>query len=67
LKRPTLRYLGDTETDACECRDYEHNLPTADGRERCKHRPRVAFVTGETPIPAWTDTDGVDESPTPSL
>jgi hypothetical protein len=54
-------YLVDAETDTCECKDYEHNLPTEDGRERCKHRSRVAFATGERSIPAWIDTDAVDE------
>jgi hypothetical protein len=53
-------YLVDAETDTCECKDYEHNLPTEDGRERCKHRSRVAFATGERSIPAWIDTDAVD-------
>lgn len=49
----------DTRTGRCTCRDYEHNLPDGD-RVMCKHRARIAFATGERPIPGWVDMDQVD-------
>lgn len=48
-------YLVDTHTGACECPDAEHRNP--DGG--CKHQRRVAFATGERPVPG--EVDGVDE------
>jgi hypothetical protein len=44
----------------CTCPDAQYNLPTDDGRERCKHEARVAYATGDRPVPAWIDTDAVD-------
>lgn len=54
-------YVVDATTDECSCPDYDHNLPTAGGRETCKHRARLAFATGERAIPAGVDRDAVDE------
>jgi predicted nucleic acid-binding Zn finger protein len=53
-------YRVDAREGRCTCPDYKHNLPTADGRERCKHAARVAYATGERSVPAWVDTDAVD-------
>ncbi|WP_338741454.1 SWIM zinc finger family protein [Haloplanus salilacus] len=53
-------YRVDAVEDRCTCPDAEYNLPTDDGRKRCKHAARVAFATGERPIPAWVDADEVD-------
>jgi hypothetical protein len=51
-------YTVDTQgSGACTCPDFKHNLPTDDGRETCKHQARVAYETGERPLPAWIDTD----------
>lgn len=47
-------YLVDARTGACECPDAEHRNPEGG----CKHVRRVAYATGERPIPA---IDGVDE------
>lgn len=49
-------YIVDTLTDACTCPDGEWNLPDGD-RETCKHRARVAFATGERPIPGGVNVD----------
>lgn len=46
-------YLVDARTETCECPDSEHR------GVRCKHLRRVAFATGQRPIPAGID--GVDE------
>ena len=54
-------YTVDAREGRCTCPDYKHNLPTDDGRERCKHAARVAYATGERSVPAWVDTDAVDE------
>lgn len=48
-------YLVDARSGACECPDHEYR-----GR-RCKHLRRVAFATGQEPIPAWVDNDEVDD------
>ena len=49
-------YLVDTRGEgACECADHRHR------GARCKHQRRVAFATGERPIPSWVDTEAVDE------
>ncbi len=53
-------YRVDARTGRCTCPDAKHNLPTDDGREQCKHFARVAYATGERPVPAWVDTDAVD-------
>ncbi|MBX0288437.1 SWIM zinc finger family protein, partial [Halomicroarcula sp. F28] len=39
----------------CECPDDEHREVT------CKHRRRVAFVTGERPIPGWVKRRKLDD------
>ena len=44
-------YLVDTRLGACECPDHEYR------DVRCKHLRRVAFATGERPIPADVDHD----------
>jgi hypothetical protein len=53
-------YRVDARTGRCDCPDAKHNLPTDDGREQCKHSARVAYATGERPVPAWVDTEAVD-------
>jgi predicted nucleic acid-binding Zn finger protein len=53
-------YTVDAREGRCTCPDYKHNLPTDDGRHRCKHAARVAYATGGRPVPAWVDTDAVD-------
>jgi len=50
------QYLVDTRTDSCECPDAEHRDPEGG----CKHVRRVAFATGERPIPAAADGLDVD-------
>ena len=45
-------YTVDTRGGRCECPDHRHR-----GVE-CKHLKRVAFATGERPVPA--DVEGVD-------
>lgn len=50
-------YLVDTREGRCDCPDAQYNL---EPEERCKHERRVRYATGETPIPAWTDTDAID-------
>jgi hypothetical protein len=50
------QYLVDARTDSCECPDAEHRDPEGG----CKHRRRVAFATGERPIPAAADGLDVD-------
>jgi hypothetical protein len=47
-------YLVDRRTGACECPDHEHRRPEGG----CKHRRRVAFATGEKPVPS--DVEDVD-------
>jgi hypothetical protein len=49
-------YLVDAHTGVCECPDYQHREPEGG----CKHLHRVAYATGETPVPAWTDVDAID-------
>lgn len=44
-------YVVDTRQGACECPDYEYR------GETCKHQRRVAFATGERPIPIGADAD----------
>ena len=50
-------YLVDTRESRCDCPDAHYNL---EADEQCKHERRVRYATGETPIPAWTDTDAID-------
>lgn len=47
-------YLVDVDTGACECPDHEYR------DVRCKHRRRVAFATGQRPIPEWVNEEAVD-------
>ena len=49
-------YLVDTWEGTCECPDDEHREVT------CKHRRRVAFVTGERPIPGWVERGKLDDN-----
>jgi hypothetical protein len=49
-------YTVDGRDGRCTCPDAEYNL---DDGERCKHQRRVAFATGERPVPA--EVAGVDE------
>jgi hypothetical protein len=49
-------YTVDARTGACDCPDATHNAPEGG----CKHRRRVAYVTGERAIPGWVDRDAVD-------
>ncbi|KOX92142.1 hypothetical protein [Halorubrum tropicale] len=51
-------YTVDGRSGACTCPDAEYNLGPD---ELCKHAERVAFATGEKPIPAWVDPADVDE------
>ena len=51
-------YTVDRRDGRCACPDAEYNL---DDGEQCKHGIRVAYATGERAIPAWVDTDAVDE------
>lgn len=53
-------YRVDALEGRCTCPDAEYNLPTDDGRKRCKHAARVAFATGQRVVPAWIDADEVD-------
>ncbi|WP_206043408.1 hypothetical protein [Haloarcula rubripromontorii] len=53
-------YRVDALEERCTCPDYKHNLPTDGGRERCKHLSRVAFATGERPIPKWASPEAID-------
>ena len=46
----------DTRESRCTCPDYEYRQPEGG----CKHLRRVAFATGQRPIPAWVDTSAVD-------
>ena len=39
----------------CECPDHQYR------DVRCKHLRRVAYATGECPIPAWIETEEVDD------
>jgi len=48
-------YLVDTREGTCECPDDEYREIT------CKHRRRVAFATGERPIPGWVQRDRLDD------
>ena len=48
-------YLVDTRTGSCECKWKQYNPG-----EECKRQKRVAFATGERPIPQWVDDDALD-------
>jgi hypothetical protein len=47
-------YRVDARKGRCTCPDHQHRSA------RCKHIRRVAFATGEEPIPAWVDGDAID-------
>jgi len=47
-------YLVDTRLGACECSDSQYR------DVQCKHQYRVAFATGERPLPAWIDANAID-------
>ncbi len=49
-------YLVDTHQETCECPDDEYREVT------CKHRRRVAFATGERPIPGWVRRERLDDN-----
>ncbi|WP_336330701.1 hypothetical protein [Haloarcula sp. CGMCC 1.2071] len=49
-------YLVDTRTESCECKWKQFNPG-----EECKHQKRVAFATGERPIPQLVDDDALDD------
>jgi len=48
-------YQVDARKGRCTCPDHEYR------NARCKHIRRVAFATGDRAIPAWIDTDSVDD------
>ena len=48
-------YTVDARDESCTCPDAVHRDAT------CKHQRRVAFATGERAIPAWVDSDDVDD------
>jgi len=48
-------YLVDTRDGTWECPDDEYRAIT------CKHRRRVAFATGERPIPGWVQRERLDD------
>ena len=54
-------YTVDARKGRCTCPTTSTTCPTDDGRKRCKHATRVAYATGERSVPAWIDTDAVDE------
>jgi hypothetical protein len=47
-------YRVDALEARCTCADHRYR------DVRCKHIRRIAFATGERPIPAWVDADEVD-------
>ena len=48
-------YGVDLREGRCTCPDHEYR------EVRCKHIRRAEFATGERSIPAWADTDTIDE------
>ena len=48
-------YQVDARKGRCTCPDHKHRSA------RCKHIRRVAFATGEEPIPAGVDGDAIDK------
>ncbi|MFB6083861.1 MAG: SWIM zinc finger family protein [Halorientalis sp.] len=50
-------YRVDAVEGRCTCPDSQQNLSDD---ERCKHERRVAFATGDRPVPSWVNTDAVD-------
>ena len=49
-------YMVDTHDGTCECPDSRYR------GVRCKHRRRVAFATGERPIPPGVKPRAIDEN-----
>ncbi|RKS81368.1 hypothetical protein BDK61_0647 [Haloarcula quadrata] len=47
-------YRVDAREGRCTCLDHQYR------EVECKHCRRVAFATGERPVPAWVDADEVD-------
>jgi hypothetical protein len=47
-------YMVDTHNGVCECPDSRYR------NVRCKHLRRVAFATGDRPIPASVDREAID-------
>lgn len=47
-------YRVDAREGRCTCPDHQYR------EVECKHCRRVAFATGERPIPAWVDTKEID-------
>jgi len=47
-------YRVDAREGRCTCPDHKHR------NARCKHKRRVAFATGERPVPAWVKVSAVD-------
>ena len=45
-------YRVDAREGRCTCPDAKHNLDEA---VQCKHVRRVAFATGDRPIPPWCE------------
>jgi len=52
---PSGTYRVDLAAESCTCPDAIHR------GVRCKHRERVAFATGERPIPAWVQADAIPD------
>lgn len=50
-----VSYIVDARDGACECPDATYRGVT------CKHQRRVAYATGERPIPAWVDAKKADD------
>lgn len=48
-------YTVDVREGACSCPDFEYR------EARCKHQRRVAFATGERPIPDGFDPERIDD------
>jgi len=48
-------YVVDLVAKTCRCPDALHR-----GTE-CKHQRRAAFASGRRPIPAWVETDALDD------
>lgn len=48
-------YTVDAREDVFECPDYQYR------GVHCKHFRRVAYATGERPIPTWIEAEEVDD------
>jgi hypothetical protein len=49
-------YRVDSQEGRCTCPDFKHRNPEGG----CKHLRRLSFARGDTPIPAYVNTDAVD-------